>query len=254
METQEYNRLRAVEDDHWWFRALHELVVAVLGSRLVSTDSRILDAGCGTGGLLAKLAALGRVEGIDASELAVALATTRGLQAVRRDDLNEPSLAPAAYDAVTSLDVLYHTGIVDETVVLRHLHATLRPGGLLFLHLPAFESLRSAHDRRVHTRRRYRLPAVRRMLAGAGFEIMHASYRMTALAPPVLLVRGVRSLWRRDDTQAPSDVDLPPRWLNRLLLAVCRLENRLSLRVPLPAGISLYVVARRPPGQCATRS
>ena len=94
METGEYQRLRAVEDEHWWFRALNDLVFRTFDSRLRGGDSVILDAGCGTGGLMARLAPLGRVEGVDASPVAVELARARGLENVRRDDLNAPDLRP----------------------------------------------------------------------------------------------------------------------------------------------------------------
>ena len=53
MELTEYARMDAVEDHMWWYRALHRRLVAALAGR----DGCVLDAGCGTGGLLARLLA-----------------------------------------------------------------------------------------------------------------------------------------------------------------------------------------------------
>lgn len=247
MDTREYHRLRSVEDEHWWFRAVHELALKGLADGIRSDSPALLDAGCGTGGLMVELSRIGRVEGIDFSPVAVELARKRGLTRVRQADLNAPSLPACAYDGIVSLDVLYHRGIDDDAAVLRTLFDALRPGGVLFLHLPAFEALRSAHDNRVHTRRRYRLSAVRHMLVEAGFVVEHGSYRVAALAAPLLLVRALSALARRIGMRTESDIGRPPRWLNRLLLGISRVENRFSLRLSLPFGVSLYVIARRPP-------
>ena len=51
MELTEYARMDAVEDHMWWYRALHRRLVAALAG----LDGCVLDAGCGTGGLLARL-------------------------------------------------------------------------------------------------------------------------------------------------------------------------------------------------------
>ena len=51
MELTEYARMDAVEDHMWWYRALHRRLVAAL----TDVHGHVLDAGCGTGGLLARL-------------------------------------------------------------------------------------------------------------------------------------------------------------------------------------------------------
>ena len=53
MEPAEYALMDAVEDRMWWYRALH----ARLLDALADVRGDVLDAGCGTGGLLARLSA-----------------------------------------------------------------------------------------------------------------------------------------------------------------------------------------------------
>ena len=57
MERPEYEKLDQVEDRMWWFGALHRNLLMLAGRFDLDTVNRpILDAGCGTGGLLLRLA------------------------------------------------------------------------------------------------------------------------------------------------------------------------------------------------------
>jgi len=56
MERAEYERLAALDRRLWWFRGLHAQMAGALrrhGEWL--SEERVLDAGCGTGGLLVSL-------------------------------------------------------------------------------------------------------------------------------------------------------------------------------------------------------
>jgi len=62
----------AVEDHHWWYRALHPLICTVLDEYLPTwRHASILDAGCGTGAVLAQLADNSRTAGVDLSADAI---------------------------------------------------------------------------------------------------------------------------------------------------------------------------------------
>lgn len=204
---------------------------------------RLLDAGCGTGGLLHRLERQGTtVEGIDISPLAVQYCNERGLSNIRVADLNTVVLPANHYDAIVSLDVLYHRGIADVRSVLQHFFDALKPGGLLFLHLPAFETFRSYHDQCVHTERRFRLGEIKRLLRDTGFSVEWGSYRMAFLLPAILLMRACRTHVQ----SSRSDLHTLPSFINAPFLWLSRLENTLSRACPLPCGLSLYVLARKP--------
>src|SRR4030095_10515629 len=55
MERAEYDRMAALEDTMWWYRALHAGLVARLRRLSLPDGARVLDAGCGTGGLLRRV-------------------------------------------------------------------------------------------------------------------------------------------------------------------------------------------------------
>ena len=57
MERVEYERMHEVEDRMWWYRGLRTLVAELLTRALsrAAAAGPVLDAGCGTGGMLLKL-------------------------------------------------------------------------------------------------------------------------------------------------------------------------------------------------------
>src|SRR5207302_1876675 len=79
----QYERVRRVETDHWWFVALRELVIQTLVRRHPD-GGRVLDAGCGTGRLLRELPAGFARTGVDveADVLAVAGADASEIELV----------------------------------------------------------------------------------------------------------------------------------------------------------------------------
>lgn len=249
MNEREYHVMFRVEDSHWWYVALHELVMRVVAREAASRDPlAILDVGCGTGRLCQLMQSFGQVSGCDVAGQALVFCRQRGIE-VFPADLNDVDLGEARYDVITAIDVLYHRAIRDDIPIFASLFRALKPGGVLILNLVAFELLRSTHDLAVHTRERYTRGPLLARLASAGFSVEIASYRLALLFPVIALVR-LGKRWRhrgRIPAEAvPSDLRLPPPLLNRLLLGLVRLENRLIGRYPLPVGTSLFAVARKP--------
>src|SRR5436190_12564675 len=142
MEDSEYPKLAAVEDRMWYFRALHAQVARALREALPpGRSAELLDAGCGTGGLIRRLAAQSphwRWSGVDLSPAACALARSRVAAEVKIFEgfVTALPLPEASCDAVTSLDVVYHCD--EDSVALRECFRVLRPGGTVVINAPAF--------------------------------------------------------------------------------------------------------------------
>lgn len=202
-----------------------------------------MDAGCGTGRLAQLMEDLGHVRCVDASPLAIAHVRSRGLEDAVCSRLETLDLESESLDVITSIDVLYHKAVADPQAVVIKLADALRPGGVLVIHLPAIEMFRSDHDLRVHTRKRYRRGEVRELVQQAGLHVQHLSYRVMFLLPLILLWR---LLQRPTGT---SQIRVPAAPINRLLIWIADLENRLSMFIPLPLGLSVYAVAVKPEKQ-----
>lgn len=246
MDPHEYVVMRQQEDTHWWYRTLRATVLRHLRRGLgeAAAAARILDAGCGTGGMLSALrAGLPRAEltGFDVDEQAVALTAARRVaDHLVRASADALPFSEARFDAALSLDVLCHAGL-DDHRAFADLVRVLRPGGLLIVNLPAFESLRGAHDVAVHTERRY---TPRQLLALAAASDLRVE-RWTcwnALLSPLIWI------WRRRSRRAAaegSDVGPVPPLLNAGLSRLLQLEWGLADRVTLPFGSSVFAVLRR---------
>jgi SAM-dependent methyltransferase len=237
VERIEYERMHAVEDRMWWYRGLRALVAQELARALGHDDGLLLDAGCGTGGMLARLDP--SAIGIEYDPVAAALACKKAGRAVACGSVNEMPLAAGVLAGYISLDVLCHGG-VDPERAAKEAHRCLKPGAVALFNLPAYGWLLSAHDRRVHNVRRFTRGQARALIAGRGFEILKASYWNTLLFPLMLLHR----LTERAD--APSDVRDFPRWLDVLFSGALALERAaIGAGLSLPFGGSLMIVARR---------
>lgn len=249
MRHGEYIKMYDAETTHWWYVALHELILRFVPSG--KDGLQIFDAGCGTGRLLQLLSAHGTVAGCDVSETAQYFCRERGLRNIERADLNSMKLGRDRYDVITSIDVLYHRRIRDAGAVLQKLADALRPGGALILQVPAYEWLRSGHDRAVHTGRRFTRTEVVRLLIRCGLRVERATYRVSLLLIPIAAVRLLHRMAGRRAHAAPlaSDVRRHSRVVNVLLRQVLRAENFLLRRFSLPAGASVFAVARKPSGR-----
>ena len=60
INSEEYRAMFEVEEKLWWYKILHEKVIAEINSFSKGNKQiKILDAGCGTGGFLLKLQSAG---------------------------------------------------------------------------------------------------------------------------------------------------------------------------------------------------
>lgn len=246
MERSEYVAMAAVEDRHWWYGGMRAIAAALLdevyGGR---RDLRILDAGCGSGGNALFLRRYGQVAAFDLAAEAIALGAERLPGALARGSVQAIPFADASFDLATSFDVLYHRAVPDEDAALREMRRVLRPGGRLLIRLPAYEFLRSKHDRAVHTRRRYTAGQARALLGAQGFVIERCSYINSLLFPlPLaqrLIERALPALERSE-----SDLALPSGLVNEALRWPLAAEAAwLASGRSFPIGLSILCRARR---------
>jgi SAM-dependent methyltransferase len=247
MDRAIYQRMRELEDCHWWFAGRRNIVQHVLSSLDLSKDlskpRAILEAGCGTGGNLPLLARFGDVTGIEADDEALALARGRGVCEVLKGHLPDGMpFTDERFDLIALIDVLEH--IEDDIGSLTALGTLLTPGGYLVMTVPAFQFLWSRHDEEHHHKRRYTASSLQQVVEQAGLRIERLTYYNTWLFPIVAAARLAEKLMPPGDVG--HDLRLPNARINALLEAVFSSERHLVNRVRMPFGISLLAILRRP--------
>jgi SAM-dependent methyltransferase len=241
MHTSEYKNMFDNEQKYWWYVALHTLIFKTLIKYKIKSNAKIIDAGCGTGGLLEFLTQKGfsNLQGFDYSIDAVDFCKKRGLDYCFQQDLNtwDPD---QKYDVIISNDVLYHKNILDDTKVLESFKNALTPGGLLILNLPAFELLKRKHDIVVETKKRYTIKSLNASTKNIGLTKLFISYRLPLLFLFISISKLIENITKKE---SKSDLDSISSFMNSLLLKMNVLENKLLLKgFKFPFGTSVFVV------------
>jgi 2-polyprenyl-3-methyl-5-hydroxy-6-metoxy-1,4-benzoquinol methylase len=136
----------------------------------------LLEVGCGTGADLDWARNLGwDVHGLELNENAVAIARNRGLD-VNRSTFEDANLSPNSFDCIIMSQVFEH--LYSPRLALQRCHQLLRPGGLLLIAVPKFDSwTRHALGSFWHNLQfpihlhHFDQPVLERMIREAGFQV-----------------------------------------------------------------------------------
>ena len=245
MNDEEFRLLDEIEEDHWWFQGRRMILRSLLGRHRPASSgpaSRLLDLGCGTGGILRDRTEGMQCFGSDRSSLALEICRSKGFGRLVRADLVDVPFAADAFDLVLALDVIEH--LEDDVGFLRQAARLCRPGGRLIVAVPAFPSLWSEHDETFEHHRRYRAASLRRAVEAAGMEIERITHTNTFIFPVAAFWRVVVGRLRRGGGRG-HDFFPVPRLLNTALAALYRLEAWWLRRGDFPFGLSIVAVAHR---------
>ncbi|WP_020604976.1 class I SAM-dependent DNA methyltransferase [Spirosoma spitsbergense] len=249
--SEEYAKMFELEGRLWWYRSLHERVQTILAQQFGNRrDIRVLDAGCGTGGMLDFLRKQGYtdIKGIDGSDDAVTFCHERSLSVTKVDLKHLAHFEPEVrYDAVLCNDIFCYFTESELPPLLAALANRLKPDGILITNNNAFSIFRGQHDIAVGILRRFVLADFTPLMPAAGLRISQSTYWSFLLSPLILLMRqwqrlGLALGWQTAEN-ARSDVYLPSTWLNETLYQVAHTEQNLFARTPF--GSSLLMVLKK---------
>ncbi|MEA1926925.1 MAG: class I SAM-dependent methyltransferase [Candidatus Auribacterota bacterium] len=246
MKQKLYSIFNYSEENHWWFLARRRILLGLLKRSLpVGPRPRILDVGCGTGETLKQLEKLGNPTGVDISPAAIQFCRERGC-----DDLHlvDGIILPSKneeFDIVLSLDVIEH--LEDDAAALREYRRVIKPGGVLFITVPAYRWLWSGHDDDNLHLRRYTKKELTSRLLETGFRIERSTYFCTYLFGLIAAVRMVGNMraglfGRRKEG---ADFKIPGRVLNKILMKIFFSEFGWLKHHNLPFGSSLLVICKK---------
>lgn len=158
--------------------------LASLAAAQFNPRARILDFGAGTGTLTSLLRAKGlEMLALEPDARMADELKRKGIAVTRASD----SVPDGQFDGVVSFNVLEH--IEDDASAVRTMRAKLRPGGRLFLYVPAFPILYSSMDRQVGHFRRYRRQSLKQLLERCELRVTYCRYGDSLGFPAALAYR-----------------------------------------------------------------
>ena len=204
--------------DHWWYRARSRLLQRALGS-FVPTGTMV-DVGSADGPSVAWLRAIA----LDRDP--------RGLRyGVCADALGLP-FKDGSLDGLSAFDVVEH--VPDEHALLAEFRRVLKPDGRLLVSVPAYQWAWSEFDERAGHHRRYTRRRLTESVHDAGFTLDRATYAFASTLPVFAVAR----------LTGGAKLGPVPRWQDRVLTGLSRIDEACLARFDLPFGSSVFLAAR----------
>jgi SAM-dependent methyltransferase len=234
MDVKELSQITGPPEDHWYYAAKFDLLAATVAA---FGAKRVADVGAGSG-VFARLL-------LERTSCQEALCVDPAYERDTDEMVNGKVLRfrrtydGRDFDLVLLMDVLEH--VDDDAGLLRHVAASVAPGTPLFITVPAFQFLWSAHDVFLEHRRRYSAGMLKQAITAAGLEVEWTRYFYAAIFPLVVVVR---LLSRARDPSHGSDLRPTPKPIAWALKLALKCERVLLFRFNRVAGLSVVALAR----------
>lgn len=148
--------------------------------------------------------------------------------------IGDVTVDKGSFDTAMMVNVLEH--VPDHLGVLKDLHDLLKPGGTLFVFVPAMPSLYGPIDERVGHVRRYTRETLREVVEAAGFEIQQNDYFDWLGSIPWFITGRIL----RQSMVSEGQVGL----YDRFVIPICRMVD--DLLEPKRFAKNLRLIARKP--------
>jgi ubiquinone/menaquinone biosynthesis C-methylase UbiE len=245
MRSDIYGLMYERQDAFWLNQGIKKITSSLLDKYLAKkTGNKILDIGCGPGGMFLTLAAYGEVYGADISENAIFYARKKNIaKELVLAPANDLPFADNTFDVVAYFDLLYHQWIQDDNVALKEINRVLAPGGTIIIKEAAYDWLRSHHDQLNLTRHRFSKSELADKIERSGFSIHKISYIIFFIFPLALAKRLLEKIFpEKDSTENFLKTNII---LSRIFKSALFLEAKLITAVNFPFGLSVIGVASK---------
>lgn len=177
MNPAEFANIAKSEQQLWWYRGMNQILFRLIERHSKVKPVRVLEGGCGTGWLAHQLEQRfgWHVNALDLDSHGLAFAQGMGLKRLIQGDLRNLPFACGSFDAVLSMDVIVHMDRGQEGQAVQELVRVLRPGGEIFIRVPALDVLRSRHSIFAHEKQRFTKSRLLDTFQRAGIEVERLS-------------------------------------------------------------------------------
>ena len=240
MESHSFSDMAGLEAHNWWYVSRRRLLERLL-NRYGAPDGIALDLGCGVGSHFSLLERHAKeCIGLDISAEALQYAKRCSYTQLLEGSVEKIPLPNSSISIVLCADVLEH---VDDAQTLKEIFRVLKPGGMLYVTVPAFQSLWHENDDYSHHMRRYARHELHERVVQTGFTVMYFNFwNLTFFLPVWCTAR----MYHKKEGHLQNNLTRVPRFLNGILTVWMHAENFVGSRFPLPIGVSQVLVAQKP--------
>ena len=193
MEKEYYRDYYTLERNHWWFRARKNILEAQVQRLFPNrTNLKILNAGCATGYSSEWLMQFGEVSSLEYD--AECFAFTRDVVKIPivQGSITELPFEDNQFDLIVAFDVVEH--VENDVLAVQEMQRVAKPGGIIFISVPAFNFLWSNHDEVNHHFRRYKIATLSNTFRKSTLKHLYTSYFNTFLFIPITAYRLIGNL------------------------------------------------------------
>ena len=246
MQSNEYQPMFDQEDAHWWFVGKRHFAQSLLSRIDLGKKTKILDLGCGTGGMTKFLEKFGQVTGVEKNRHAVRLCKKRGLKVIEGSANKVPIRSGKRkdhlFDLITIFDVLYHRQ-VDEDAVLSEANRLLKTKGYLLVTDCALPFFWSVHDENMMAKKRFRKSELEQLLIKHGFTPIKSSYIYFFTFPLFAFQRLYLKIFQPKQVATVGQVNW---FVNQFLKYLLEFESLVLRWIPsYPVGSSIIILAQK---------
>jgi len=233
------------DDDHFWLRWRFNFFLRTARRSGLDPSSPMtgLDIGCGHGAVERQLAAhtAWRADGCDLNQAGLAHHSGRAGRVLYYDINDRRPELRETYDFLVLFDVIEH--IENTKPFLESAAFHLKPGGHVFVNVPACQLIYSRYDTAQGHYRRYNKALLARHLAEAGLAISAMQYWGFLLLPALLARKFYVDRKTSADDIMRTGFHPPHPLVSTAMSAALACETLLP---PAPMGSSLLAIARKP--------
>lgn len=245
MNREEYRIMYGLEDIHWWCGGMRKIYFNLLNKFYKNSNKLIiLDTGCGTGNMLEHFKKYGSLIGMDISEEALYFCRLRGHKRLIGASVTSLPFVDKSFDLIAALGVICQLEVKDDLQALEEFYRVLRKEGRVILQVPAYNFLKSEHDKAVYTRYRYTKDEIKIKMEQIGFRVEKITYINTILFPLIALLRLMKRMTKPNNLPR-SDLKPTSVLVNRALIFVLTMEANLLKFMDFPFGLSILCIARK---------
>ena len=246
MDRDYFHKYYHLERTHWWFLVRAGIITDTIRSKIIINEPlNILNIGSATGRTSEILQQFGNVISVEYDQESVEFSKTILTTPVINGSINDLPFPNEKFDLVCAFDVIEH--VKDDENAIGEMNRVCKPSGSLFLTVPAFQSLWSAHDEINHHYRRYRKNQLLKLFSKNKGGVTKATYFNSILFIPIFILRKVQVIFlSKDILHRKSDFEsIQSAFINKISYFIFNLERWMIKKMSFPFGVSILLLWKK---------